>query len=254
MNWGNLSIRKTYRRICPKRLGFGHACLQVYESKVNPIWTQALIRTQLSDGETILMSRVFAYCRVSTADQNTKNQSMEIKAAGFAIEKHRLFEENISGSMAAKQRSGFVKLIDRMEEGDVLVVTKLDRLGRNAMDVRTTVEQLASSGIRVHCLALGGVDLTSPAGKMTMQVIAAVAEFERDLLIERTQAGIIRAKAAGKKFGRPPTLNTEECAAVFERLDAGVSIAEIARQFKTTRQTIMRVRKAGLRQVMKASL
>lgn len=188
------------------------------------------------------MPRVFAYCRVSTAGQTTQNQSMEIKAAGFAIEKHRLIEENISGSVAAKQRPGFIKLIDRMESGDVLVVTKLDRLGRNAMDVRATVEQLANSDIRVHCLALGGVDLTSPAGKMTMQVIAAVAEFERDLLIERTQAGINRAKASGKRFGRRPSLNEEVQAAVVERLNAGNSIAEIAREFKTTRQTIIRVR------------
>lgn len=63
--------------------------------------------------------------------------------------------------------------------------------------------------IRVYCLALGGVDLTSPAGKMTMQVISAVAEFERDLLIERTPAGIVRAKREGVRFGRPPTLNDE---------------------------------------------
>lgn len=70
--------------------------------------------------------------------------------------------------------------------GDVLVVTKLDRLGRNAIDVQQTVGMLEGKGIRVHCLALGGVDLTSPAGKMTMGVLAAVAEFERDLLIERT--------------------------------------------------------------------
>ena len=132
------------------------------------------------------MPRTFAYCRVSTVDQTTQNQILEIQAAGFAIESHRFIEESISGSVAAKVRPGFTKLIERMERGDVLVVTKLDRLGRNAMDVRATVEQLALSGIRVHCLALGGVDLTSPAGKMTMQVIAAVAEFERDLLIERT--------------------------------------------------------------------
>lgn len=84
---------------------------------------------------------------------------------------------------------GFSKLLDKLEAADVLVVTKLDRLGRNAMDVRATVESLAGAGVRVHCLALGGVDLTSPAGKMTMGVIAAVAEFERDLLIERTQNG-----------------------------------------------------------------
>ncbi|MGZ4012524.1 MAG: recombinase family protein [Flavisolibacter sp.] len=192
------------------------------------------------------MSRVFAYCRVSTTDQTTQNQSLEIKAAGFTIEAHRLIEENISGSVAAKERPGFTKLIDRMESGDILVVTKLDRLGRNAMDVRATIEQLASRGIRVHCLALGGVDLTSPAGKMTMQVIAAVAEFERDLLIERTQSGINRAKAAGKQFGRPPALNRTERAAVIEKLAAGMNVTEVAREFKTTRQTIMRIREAAL--------
>ena len=193
------------------------------------------------------MSRVFAYCRVSTADQTTTNQRMEIKAAGFAVEARRLIEEHISGAVSAKQRPGFLKLIDRMEQGDVLVVTKLDRLGRNAMDVRATVEQLAGAGVRVHCLALGGVDLTSPAGKMTMQVIAAVAEFERDLLIERTQSGIMRAKAAGKQCGRPPALNAEERATVVKQLDAGVNIAQIAREFKTTRQTIMRIRAAALK-------
>ena len=80
-----------------------------------------------------------------------------------------------------------------------------------------------------------------------MQVIAAVAEFERDLLIERTQSAIIWAKSTGKHFGRPPALNTDEREAVVRRLDAGASIAEIAREFKTTRQTIMRVNKAALK-------
>jgi putative DNA-invertase from lambdoid prophage Rac len=192
------------------------------------------------------MSRVFAYCRVSTTDQTTQNQSLEIKVAGFAIESQRLIEESISGSVAAKERPGFIKLIDRMESGDILVVTKLDRLGRNAMDVRATVEHLASIGVRVHCLALGGVDLTSPAGKMTMQVIAAVAEFERDLLIERTQSGINRAKAAGKKFGRPSALKKTEKESVLEKLTAGINVSDLAREFKTSRQTIMRIREANL--------
>jgi putative DNA-invertase from lambdoid prophage Rac len=79
-----------------------------------------------------------------------------------------------------------------------------------------------------------------------MQVIAAVAEFERDLLIERTQSGINRAKAAGKQFGRPPALNRAERAAVVERLAAGINVTEVAREFKTTRQTIMRIREAAL--------
>lgn len=135
------------------------------------------------------MSRVFAYYRVSTLEQTTENQRREIETAGFVVKSQRLIEEHISGSVAASERPGFSKLLDRMENGDVLIVTKLDRLGRNAMDIRKTVEQLAASDIRVHCLALGGVDLTSPAGKMTMQVISAVAEFERNLLLERYCAG-----------------------------------------------------------------
>ena len=188
------------------------------------------------------MSRVFAYCRVSTQEQTTENQRKEIEAAGFTIRPQRLIEEQISGSVAASERPGFTRLLDRMETGDVLIVTKLDRLGRNAMDVRKTVEQLATSDIRVHCLALGGVDLTSPAGKMTMQVISAVAEFERDLLIERTHSGIARAKTAGKRFGRPPALNHEQHKQVVERLNAGHSVASVAREFKTSRQTTMRIR------------
>ncbi|MBS0856682.1 MULTISPECIES: recombinase family protein [unclassified Tatumella] len=190
------------------------------------------------------MSRVFAYCRVSTLEQNTENQRREIEAAGFAVKSQRLIEEHISGSVAASERPGFTRLLDRMENGDVLIVTKLDRLGRNAMDVRKTVEQLAASDIRVHCLALGGVDLTSPAGKMTMQVISAVAEFERDLLLERTHSGIARARASGKRFGRPSALNDEQKKSVLERLSTGMSVSAVAREFGTTRQTILRVKAA----------
>jgi len=191
------------------------------------------------------MSRTFAYARVSTSDQTTANQLREIEAAGFSVDKRRVVSESISGSVSADQRPGFAKLLDRMEEGDVLIVTKLDRLGRNAMDVRATVESLAERGIRVHCLALGGVDLTSAAGRMTMQVLNAVAEFERDLLIERTHAGIARAKAEGKAMGRPSALSDEQRADVLRELDAGASVAALARQFGTSRQTIMRVRDAA---------
>jgi len=188
------------------------------------------------------MSRTFAYCRVSTSDQTTDNQVREIAAAGFHVTPTRTITETVSGSVAAKDRKGFSRLLDKLEEGDVLIVTKLDRLGRNAMDVRATVEQLETMGVRVHCLALGGVDLTSAAGKMTMQVINAVAEFERDLLIERTNSGLKRAKAQGKKFGRPSALEAEQRAEVLRQLGEGVPVAQLARQFDTTRQTIMRIR------------
>ncbi|WP_157973341.1 recombinase family protein, partial [Blastomonas sp. UPD001] len=156
------------------------------------------------------MARTFAYCRVSTTDQTTDNQVREIEGAGFTVDPKRIVTETVSGSVAAMKRKGFAKLVDRLEAGDILIVTKLDRLGRNAMDVRGTVDNLAKEGVKVHCLALGGVDLTSPAGKMTMGVIAAVAEFERDLLVERTQAGLSRAKAEGKTLGRPPALTAEQ--------------------------------------------
>ncbi len=191
------------------------------------------------------MNRSFAYCRFSTNDQTTENQRREIEAAGFTIDKRRIVEESVSGSVAAMERPGFAKLVDRLESGDVLIVTKMDRLGRNAMDVRATVEKLASIGVRVHCLALGGVDLTSAAGKMTMGVICAVAEFERDLLIERTQSGLARVKAAGKALGRKPSLTGEQQQEVRRMLAAGVSVAQVARDLKTTRQTIMRVRAAS---------
>lgn len=190
------------------------------------------------------MSRTFAYLRVSTPDQTTNNQLQEIRAAGFAIEPHRVVAETVSGSVAAVQRSGFARLFDRLEAGDVLVVTKLDRLGRNAMDVGATVAKLAGLGVRVHCLALGGVDLTSSTGKLTMNVINAVAEFERDLLIERTQAGLGRAKAEGKRLGRPASLTANQRETVVQQLKNGADVSALAREFKTSRQTILRIRSA----------
>ena len=190
------------------------------------------------------MPRTFAYVRVSTIGQTTDNQVLEIESAGFKVEPRRIITETISGSVAINQRRGFARLLDKLEPGDVLVVTKLDRLGRDAMDVSATVAKLAEIGVRVHCLALGGVDLTSSTGKLTMGVINAVAEFERDLLVERTQAGLSRAKAEGKTLGRPASLTEDRRKVVEQRLVDGASVSTLAREFKTSRQTIMRVRDA----------
>ncbi|TXI85909.1 MAG: recombinase family protein [Cupriavidus sp.] len=187
------------------------------------------------------MGRTFAYCRVSTADQTTDNQVHEIEAAGFAVANNRIIAETVSGSVAASDRKGFADLMRKLEDGDVLVVTKLDRLGRNAMDVRMTVEYLAKLGVRVHCLALGGVDLTSAAGKMTMGVLNAVAEFERDLLIERTQAGLKRAKAEGKALGRPTRLTQEVERSIVAQRAEGVGVRALARQHGVSPTTIQRI-------------
>ena len=142
------------------------------------------------------------------------------------------------------ERRGFARLVDRMEEGDMLIVTKLDRLGRDAMDVAATARALAVLGVRVHCLALKGVDLTSSTGELTMGVINAVAEFERDLLVERSQAGLARSRAEGKPIGRPMSLSPEGRAEVVRRLAAGESVSAVARALGTSRQTVARVRDA----------
>jgi len=188
------------------------------------------------------MPRTFAYVRVSTTGQTTENQIQQIEAAGFHVEPRRIVTETVSGSTPIAQRREFSKLMDRLEAGDVMIVTKLDRLGRNAIDVSSTVMALADMGVRVHCLALGGVDLTSSAGTMTMNVLNAVAQFERDLLIERTQAGLNRAKSEGKTLGRKASLSEQQKQTVLDDLAAGLSVSAIARKLGTSRQTVMRAR------------
>jgi len=191
------------------------------------------------------MSRLFAYCRVSTADQTAENQVREIEVAGFKIEPHRVVAETISGGTPASQRPGFAKVLDRLESGDLLVVTKLDRLGRNVIDVRQTVDLLTERGVKVHCLALGGADLTSSAGKMVMSVLGAVAEFERDLIRERTSAGLDRARAEGKTPGRPSRLTSEQRREIVDRLAKGETIYALAKEFGVDRRLIQRARDAA---------
>ena len=149
------------------------------------------------------MSRVFAYARVSTVEQLTENQREQIEQAGYEIAPRRFIEEKVSGSVPALQRPGFVRLLDRLESGDTVVVTKLDRLGRDSIDVQQTVNLFQERGLRLVVLQLGNLDLTSSAGGLMVKMLAAVADFERDLIIERTQAGLARAKAEGKRLGRP---------------------------------------------------
>jgi putative DNA-invertase from lambdoid prophage Rac len=191
------------------------------------------------------MSRIFAYVRVSTAEQTTENQIAEIKRAGFDVAASRIVSDTVSGSSSIEQRKGFIRLLDRLEADDALIVTKMDRLGRNAMDVAATVARLAAIGVRVHCLQLGGADLTSPAGKMIMGMLNTFAEFERDLIIERTRAGLERAKAAGVHLGREPSLDQDQRAEVRRRLLTGDSVSAVARDLGTSRATIIRARKAA---------
>jgi len=187
------------------------------------------------------MARAFLYCRCSTSEQQTSNQVREAEAAGFSIEPYRVIEEIVSGSVAAMSRPGFSSLMNKLERGDILIVTKIDRLGRNAHDVRSVVEHLAEVGIRVHCLQLGGMDLGSPAGKMTMAVISAVGEMELDLLRERTRSGLERVKAEGKTLGRRRTLKAADEKAVLAKRLAGASLGKLAEEYGVSRSAIQRI-------------
>jgi len=173
---------------------------------------------------------------------NDRQPGSRDPGCGHTVVPTRIVSETVSGSVAASQRPGFQKLLERLEAGDVLIVTKLDRLGRSAVDVRSTVDRLSDLGVQVKCLQLGGADLTSPAGRMTMQVLGAVAEFERDLLLERTQAGLSRAKAEGKRLGRRPALPEHVRTDVAAQLAAGASVRSLAARHGVARSTIMRLR------------
>src|SRR4051812_34216022 len=122
--------------------------------------TSQEILASLSNDLVLSMSRVFAYARVSSVAQLTENQRGEIKAAGYAVTPQRFIEETVSGSVSASQRPGFQKLLERMETGDTLVVTKLDRLGRDSIDVQQTVARFEAAGMKLIVLQLGNLDLT----------------------------------------------------------------------------------------------
>lgn len=188
------------------------------------------------------MSRVFAYARVSTVEQLTENQQEQIAQAGYQIEERRYVEEKVSGSVPALQRPGFARLLDRLEAGDTVVVTKLDRLGRDSIDVQQTVKLFQGRGVRLVVLQLGNLDLTSSAGELMVKMLAAVADFERDLIIERTQAGLARAKSEGKRLGRPTKTTEKERLEIVEALGKGSTVSEVARMYNISRALVHNIR------------
>ena len=201
--------------------------------------------TALSNTSADSSQRVFAYARVSTVEQVTENQREQIARAGYTIRPKFFIEEQVSGSVPAAQRPGFQRLLERMDEGDTLVVTKLDRIGRDSIDVQQTVERFQREGIRLVVLQLGNLDLTSSAGALMVKMLAAVADFERDLIIERTQAGQARARAAGTHMGRPPKTTPNQQRAIRAALTAGATVSSMAASYQVSRATIIAIRNAA---------
>jgi DNA invertase Pin-like site-specific DNA recombinase len=175
------------------------------------------------------------YARVSTLDQKLDLQMQALKKAGCT----KIFREKVSG--ASRDRPELKRMLDQIREGDVVVVWKLDRLARSTRDLLETMESIRESGGQFQSISEPWADSTSHAGKMIMTVFAGIAEFERDLIRERTSAGRKAAKSKGVRFGRPRKLNSQQAKLAQRLLDEGKLVSEIAETFGVHVATIYRL-------------
>lgn len=174
------------------------------------------------------------YARVSTRDQNPASQIDALKAAGC----DRVFLEKASG--ANRDRPELKAALDYLRAGDTLVVWKLDRLARSTRQLVETAEDLAKRGIGLKVLTQT-IDTNSPGGRLVFHVFAAVAEFERELMLERTHAGLASARAANRRGGRPKALNESQIRRAKAMLtDPMITVEEVAQQLGTATSTLYR--------------
>ena len=177
---------------------------------------------------------LIGYARVSTDDQDLRMQQAELRAAGC----ERLFEEKQSG--AKRDRPELSRLMEHLRAEDVLVVTRLDRLARSTRDLLDIAQQLTDVEAGLRSLAEPWADSTSPAGRMVLTVFAGIAEFERDLIRQRTSSGREAAKKRGVKFGRPSKLSAEQVALGRRLIHEGQSVREVAKVLNCHHATLYR--------------
>ncbi len=175
------------------------------------------------------------YARVSTDEQTLTSQYQRLSAAGC----EKLFEEKISG--AARKRPKLEKLLDQLRKGDVLVVTRLDRLARSTSELLRIGERITEKDAGLQSLDEPWADTTSASGRMIMTVFAGIAEFERTLILSRTQEGRLAAQARGVAFGRPKKMLPDQQELARDLVRNGKSISAVARTFNVHPATIYRV-------------
>jgi putative DNA-invertase from lambdoid prophage Rac len=180
----------------------------------------------------------YGYLRVSTSEQTTENQKLEIVKAGFSVDAF-FSDDGVSGTKEAMDRPAFKALLEKAVAGDFIVVTKVDRIGRNTYDVHATIKKLAVLGIGVKIIQFGGMDITCPAGKLMMAMLAACAEMERDTLVERTKAGLARTKAQGTKLGAPLTIEPSVLKELIEKKPSS-TLDALSAEYGIPRSTIAR--------------
>lgn len=176
----------------------------------------------------------YGYARVSTDDQSVDLQIDALMAVGIARE--HIFVETVSGT--ARDRPQFQACMASLVAGDTLAVYKIDRLGRSALSVHQTAEDLRQRGVALVVTSLG-IDTSTPAGKLTYGLMAQLAEFERDLIVERTKAGLAAARRRGRILGRPSKLNRAQVEKAIELLDTGTK-GSVAALFRVSVRTLNR--------------
>ena len=179
---------------------------------------------------------IYGYARVSTDGQTLASQDAQLHAAGCA----KTYSEKASG--AKTDRAELAKVLRRLEPGDVLVVTRLDRLARSTRDLLNILHTLGERGVGFKSLADTWADTTTAHGRLLVTMLAGIAEFERELIRARTGEGRKRAQARGVKFGRPPSLTPHQRQEAIQRLAAGETLVEIARSYNVSHPTISRLR------------
>lgn len=181
------------------------------------------------------MGELVGYARVSTADQFADLQLRALAAAGVG----RVFQDTISGTRT--ERPGLTECMAYLSAGDVLVVWRLDRLGRSLPHLLTVMAELDERAIGFRSLTEAGLDSTTPSGRLIFSVFAAVAQFERELIVERTRAGVAAARTRGKSLGRPAALSAEQRELARNLRVSGQSLSQIAAVLRVSRSTIQRV-------------
>jgi len=177
---------------------------------------------------------IIGYARVSTAEQNLSAQVDALKAAGA----EKIFEEKLSGSI--RNRPVLEKMLEQTRDGDVVVVTKFDRLARSLRNLLDIVEQIKTMGAGFRSIG-EDIDTTTPNGRLVFHLFGSIAEFERERIAERTREGLAAAKRRGRVGGRPSSLSAEQRQEVRRMRDAeGRSVSELARLFKVSVATIRR--------------
>ena len=177
---------------------------------------------------------LIGYARVSTEDQNLNAQLDTLKGAGV----ERIFSDKISG--AQRNRPEMDRLLDQLRNGDVVVVTKYDRLARSLRDLLDIVQAIKDRGAGFRSLA-EDIDTTTPAGRLVFHVFASIAQFERERISERTREGLDAARRRGRVGGRPPALSSAQRAEVRRMRDEQLRpLTEIAQLFRVSVKTIRR--------------